>query len=89
MFTNELGSRLDDSSLSDGVESYGEVLKAGDVLKAGLVVKWMEELVSIGEPSRVMYPGSESVPCGVTWLCARSSGKSKVKSSERCGSCGA
>ena len=52
------------SRLSAGGESVLEMLKDGLVLN-GLVEKGGDEVVSIGDAFRVMYPGSELVPSGV------------------------
>jgi hypothetical protein len=61
-----------------GEESEGDEFTAGDVPNTGLVVNAGEVFALVGEPSRVMYPASESDPSGVTWVRARGSGKANV-----------
>ena len=79
---------LEGSSLSADGESVLEMLKEGLVSK-GLVEKAGDEPVSISDASRVMYPGSESVPSGVMCVQNWNSGKSNLSPLSKSGSCGA
>ena len=61
-----------------GVGASDNEKAAGDASNVGLVVNSGDVLESNGETARVMYPGSDSVPAGVTWLCAVRLGNSNA-----------
>ena len=61
-----------------GVGASDDEKSAGDTSNAGLVVNSGDLLESNGETAHVMYPGSDSVPAGVTWLCAVRLGNSNA-----------
>ena len=68
----------DSSSLLKGIEASEDKKAAGDVSNAGLVVNSGDVLESNREVAYVMYPGSDSVPAGVMWLCTVRLGNSNA-----------
>ena len=76
------------SRLSAAVEASSGDMGAGVESNAGLVVKVGDESLLMGDLSCVMYPGSESVPSGVSWLYVLNSGKSNLIPLSGSGSCG-
>jgi len=74
------------SSLSARIEGSNRVTLREGLVSKGLVVNAGDVPESVGDPARVMYPGSESDPSGV--MCVCSSGMLKRVSpvgSKRCG----
>ena len=76
------------SRLSAAVEASSGDMGVGVELNAGLVVKAGDKSLLMGDPSCVMYPGSESVPSGVMWLYVPNSGKLNLIPLSESGSCG-
>jgi len=75
MLTKPLWVSSEGSRLSVVVEASGGDMGAEVESNAGLVVKVGDELLLMGNLSHVMYPGSESIPSGVTWLYVLNLGK--------------
>jgi len=69
------------------VEASGGDMGMGVESNPGLVVNAGDESLLMGNPSHVMYPGLESVPSGVTWLCVPKLEKSNLIPLSGSGSC--